>query len=332
MRWKNERTQGVAAAGLSVLFAGTAGADSLYSNGSADPARPALGATATTLSGVSAPPGGWWSEAPSVGAGANSVGGYSTHGPGDEGEFRFADDFTVPPGGWTLRTLSVYAYSPGVLGPLSPFSGITLRIWSGPPGDPESLVVFGDDSTNRLINSAPSGVFRVFSSTVGPLPALPDTTRAIWETSADLGGVFLGEGTYWLDWQYQVRDLDTPAFSPAVTIPGSRGTGNARQLRASAGVTSGGWIGVIDPGKPAQIDDVPQDLPFVITGESGPPCDPDLNCDGSIDQGDIACLVLAVAGETACLCAGDGDFNADGSADQGDLAALIGVVAGQPCP
>jgi len=62
-----------------------------------------------------------------------------------------------------------------------------------------------------------------------------------------------------------------------------------------------------------------------------PACDPDVNCDGSPDQGDVACMILAVAGDISCICQ-DPDFNQDGSADQGDVAAIIGVVAGQPCP
>jgi len=65
--------------------------------------------------------------------------------------------------------------------------------------------------------------------------------------------------------------------------------------------------------------------------ETPPACDPDVNCDGSPDQGDVACMILAVAGDTACICQ-DPDFNQDGSADQGDVSAIIGVVAGQPCP
>jgi len=66
--------------------------------------------------------------------------------------------------------------------------------------------------------------------------------------------------------------------------------------------------------------------------EPGLACDPDANCDGSADQGDLACLILAIAGDASCLCSGDGDFNTDGSADQGDLADLILVIAGGPCP
>jgi len=62
-----------------------------------------------------------------------------------------------------------------------------------------------------------------------------------------------------------------------------------------------------------------------------PACDPDVNCDGSPDQGDVACMILAVAGDISCICQ-DPDFNQDGSADQGDVAAIIGVVAGASCP
>jgi len=77
--------------------------------------------------------------------------------------------------------------------------------------------------------------------------------------------------------------------------------------------------------------DIGQALIRIPLGGGGPSCDPDVNCDGSPDQGDVACMILAVAGDTACICQ-DPDFNLDGSADQGDVASIIGVVAGQPCP
>ncbi len=64
----------------------------------------------------------------------------------------------------------------------------------------------------------------------------------------------------------------------------------------------------------------------------GPACDPDVNCDGVPDQGDVACIILAVAGDLACFCQADPDFNHDGVPDQGDVADLILVVAGAACP
>ncbi|MDX2131723.1 MAG: hypothetical protein SFY69_06705 [Planctomycetota bacterium] len=62
-----------------------------------------------------------------------------------------------------------------------------------------------------------------------------------------------------------------------------------------------------------------------------PPCDPDVNCDGNVDQDDIDCLAQAVAGDLTCICV-DPDFNRDGNVDQDDIDALAQVIAGQPCP
>ncbi|MFA6046199.1 MAG: hypothetical protein WC718_14540, partial [Phycisphaerales bacterium] len=61
------------------------------------------------------------------------------------------------------------------------------------------------------------------------------------------------------------------------------------------------------------------------------PCDPDVNQDGNVDQGDVDYLVGVIAGSPNP--AGiDPDFNQDGNADQGDVDALINVVAGGACP
>lgn len=62
-------------------------------------------------------------------------------------------------------------------------------------------------------------------------------------------------------------------------------------------------------------------------------CEGDINRDGVADQGDVACLIAAVAGDTSC--AGEGyvlDLNADGSVDQGDVDFLVTLVAGGGCP
>lgn len=93
-----------------------------------------------------------------------------------------------------------------------------------------------------------------------------------------------------------------------------------------------------DPSAPggnnASVDEAYNVLLYVgnTLGVPGPVCDADINCDGSADQGDVACMILTIAGEASCFCQADPDFNQDGSADQGDIAAIIQVVAGQPCP
>jgi hypothetical protein len=110
------------------------------------------------------------------------------------------------------------------------------------------------------------------------------------------------------------------------TIDGGGGT-------SSGGVfTLSGTIGQPDAG-------VMSGGSFTLTGgfwvgfsAGGPtPCDPDVNCDGNVDQDDIDCLAQAVAGNPSCLCV-DPDFNQDGNVDQDDIAQLAQVVAGSPCP
>jgi dienelactone hydrolase len=59
-------------------------------------------------------------------------------------------------------------------------------------------------------------------------------------------------------------------------------------------------------------------------------CNPDVNADGNVDQDDVACLALAVAGDASCA-AIDPDFNADGNVDQDDVDALAQVVGGGSC-
>jgi hypothetical protein len=76
--------------------------------------------------------------------------------------------------------------------------------------------------------------------------------------------------------------------------------------------------------------------PMVITlrdslGCAPPTCDPDVNCDGNVDQDDVTCLINVIAGNPGCACVNP-DFNQDGNVDQDDVTALINVVAGGPCP
>ncbi|MFA6044479.1 MAG: hypothetical protein WC718_05805 [Phycisphaerales bacterium] len=61
------------------------------------------------------------------------------------------------------------------------------------------------------------------------------------------------------------------------------------------------------------------------------PCDPDVNQDGNVDQGDVDYLINVIAGGPNPS-AIDPDFNQDGNADQGDVDAMINTIAGGPCP
>jgi len=277
----------------SALFASAAafGQVALYSNQSAVPTVPALGATTVSASGVAAPIGGFWSETPASSASeCSSAAGFSSHSTGLTGAYRFADDFTVTgAAGWSITSVSLYAYQTGSSPLSSPFGGINLRIWSGRPGDAGSVVVFGNTTTNRMVSSTSTNTFRIFNSVVAPAPAAPDTSRLIWRTDASATGAHLAPGTYWLDWQYVSVDPSSEAFSPPVTIAGVRTTAgaNARQYKITGGTIPSVWADVIDTGKPTTAPDLAQDFPFIIRGFVGTPCLADFNLDGFANSQDF---------------------------------------------
>ena len=223
----------------------------LYSNGGLNP-------VAASTSGVAAPAGYYWSEAqhdvavPSV---ANTTGHKVEHG-----EYRQADDFTVPAGqAWTIDSVDVVGFAS--TDTAAPIIGATLRIWSGVPGASGSRVVFGDPSTNRLRSSVDTHVYRIADSTGGAAPEPPDTMRKMYLNSLAVAGVTLPGGTYWIDYDLTATGSLTAA-SPTLTIPGSRGVAgwNARIAEV------GGWRGLIDAGYPLSGADVPQDIPFNVNG------------------------------------------------------------------
>src|SRR5688572_25193418 len=131
----------LAAATLSVASASYAQSN-LYSNGSADPATPALATGAVTTSGVAAPNGALWSEASHISpTAANAIAGFSTHATGLTGSYRFADDFTIPgPNSWRLQTASFFAYQTDSPPGASPFAAINVRIWRGLPDAAGSVI------------------------------------------------------------------------------------------------------------------------------------------------------------------------------------------------
>jgi hypothetical protein len=112
------------------------------------------------------------------------------------------------------------------------------------------------------------------------------------------------------------------------TIDGGGGTSSGGSFTLSgtigqhdAGVLSGGSFTVYGG--------------FWYPGVAAPPaCDGDLNQDGTVDQGDVDCMINIVAGDPSCLALSgfDSDFNHDGNVDQDDVDSFIGFVAGGPCP
>jgi len=160
--------------------------------------------------------------------------------------WRIAEAFTVTtPGGWSLENVLFYAYQTGS-SITSTFTGVNYQIWDGPPNDPDSAVIYGDTSTNRLENTGWTGVYRYTENS-------PGTTRPIMYIFGE-ADVHLMPGVYWLDWQL-AGSLASGPFQPPITIIGETTTGNALQLSTS------GWINFADTGVGA-----PQGAPFQLWG------------------------------------------------------------------
>ena len=173
--------------------------------------------------------------------------------------YRVADDFTFTGAGWQVDQITFFAYQTGST-TTSTIDHLNLRIWNGPPGQPGSSVVWGDTTTNRLVNTTWSNIYRVTDT------GLTNTARPVMANTAAVG-TFLTPGTYWLDWQTG-GTLALGPFAPPVSVLGQTTTGNGLQ---SSG--PGVWNPLVDVG--------PQGLPFVIEGtalSASQGCGCDLRC------------------------------------------------------
>lgn len=179
--------------------------------------------------------------------------------------FRVADDFTIPAGEtWTIDQITFFAYQTNS-GNTSTINHVNLRIWDGVPGAGGSAVVFGDTSTNRLNNTAWSGIYRTTDT---------DHTSVARPLMADVAtvGVELGEGTYWLDWQTG-GTLASGPWAPPISILGQSTTGNGLQYNPGTAT----WGALLDGGSAT-----PQGLPFIIEGTAGGGGG-SLACNGAVD-------------------------------------------------
>jgi hypothetical protein len=156
---------------------------------------------------------------------------------------RVADDFTVTGNGWQIDRFTFFSYQ-SFSDTVSTIDNVNYRIWSGPPNNPNSVVIFGDSETNRILTSSWSRVYRVSESTSGT-----DSVRPVMMVVAN-ADVFLPAGTYWLDWQMG-GTLSSGPWAPPITITGEANTGNALQF-------VGSWSNATDVGQ--------QGFPFLIEG------------------------------------------------------------------
>ena len=162
--------------------------------------------------------------------------GLGTYGFGNQVSAgnRVADDFTVGGSGWLISNITFFGYQTGST-TTSTFTAVNLRIWDGPPNVGTSMVVFGDTTTNRLVSSTWSNIYRVLDT------GLTDTDRPVMANVVAIN-TFLPAGTYWLDWQAD-GTLASGPWAPPVSILGQTGKPGANALQ----YTSTGWAAVVDP-------------------------------------------------------------------------------------
>jgi hypothetical protein len=216
-----------------------------------------------TAASLGAPTGAQFSEVQNNAGdttASNNVGGFACS---TASAIRCADNFVVPTGeSWTINAVIVYGYQTGSAPTPSPFTGGTLQIWNGRPGDPGSTIVFGDTTTNRLSSSTTTNTYRIFNTVAPPPGTTPGITRQIWANTLTVSpGLVLAAGNYWIDFQLTASGAGTN-FTPSVTVVDTR----ANPLQNARQFTNGAWTDVVDTGNPTTAGSVNQDFPFLLDG------------------------------------------------------------------
>ena len=204
--------------------------------------------------------------------------------------YRVADDFTVPTGGWTIESITFFAYQTGAPSSPSPITGLYVQIWDGSPDNNESSVVWGDLTTNRLYDTFYSGILRDLDTSTC------DTQRYVFTNTA-LVGAFFGPGTYWIEWMTD-GSLTSGPWAPPVTILGQTTTGNALQ-------NIGSWATLVDTGT-----NTPQGMPFIIMGP---------RCELTVTHKTIRAEKLTKPRRVVLFITGGEDFDIFGRIDLGPL-------------
>ena len=125
---------------------------------------------------------------------------------------RIADDFTATEE-WTIDSIVFYAYQTNG-GIPSTITAVNLRIWDGSPDNPSSTVVWGDSTTNVMVYTEWSNIYR--ASETSPT----STSRAIMKNTVAVGTT-LPAGTYWLDWQSDGSAASGPWAPPNAYFSGN---------------------------------------------------------------------------------------------------------------
>jgi subtilisin family serine protease len=156
------------------------------------------------------------------------------------GSFWLTDDLTVKQLTY-LRYVDLYAYQTQS-SVASPITGVHMKISDAADG----TIMCGDDTTNRMVQSHFSDIYRITDPDHG------DSDRPIMAIRANLACT-LPPGRYWIMWSLVGSAKHTGPWAPPVTVNGQTITGNAQQWNGSS------WGAIVD-GSSAQ------GLPFQIEG------------------------------------------------------------------
>ncbi len=185
--------------------------------------------------------------------------GLTTLGTTASNAIRLADDFVVPFGEvWTLNTIKVYAYQ--TIAGNATTSGLTAgnyRIWCGTPGLGGTNVA-DFSAASQWILSTWTGAYRTTDADMvaGTQCAAANVQRKIMDVIMSGNSIALPAGTYWLDFAITGNTALGGPFVPPISIPGTRRTGNGRQLTVATNIWVDATSGVspIEQGFPFEIN------------------------------------------------------------------------------
>jgi hypothetical protein len=261
-----------------------------------------------------------------------------------------ADDFIVT-GTWQIDAFEFAAYETSAPFTASSIVRVVVQVWNGRPGDPGSTVVWGDLTTNRLAGPpAPTGVFRIFSTTLNACGVSPGsavgTGRAIYRVRANTPGLTLSAGTYWVEWQMEGSASFAGPWAVPVTRQYNRdGCAPFGQPCNSRQRITATWQDMVDNGQPrgpshpagascstyTGPDPTPRraDMCFLVYGTASGGCPgtgagacsrADWNEDGVIDFNDFLAFLNDFNTEDPCA-----DLNSDGVVDFNDFLEFLNI-------
>ncbi|MDR2085059.1 MAG: choice-of-anchor J domain-containing protein [Bacteroidales bacterium] len=161
--------------------------------------------------------------------------------------YMIADDFTLV-GNTIIEEMEFYCSQQNTSSTTSTITGVYVQIYDASPAS-GGQVVWGDMTTNRLVSTEWTGIYRTSSTNIATFNTLPIQT-----VIADMNNLELPMGEYWVVVAFTGSLSDGPWAVPR-QIWGQTNTGNGMQY------SSTGWIQWTDGGSSYNYG-----LPFIIRG------------------------------------------------------------------